>query len=91
LAELLVGDDDAQSGSINHEHVRRRQILVIVYLALNLDLVCLASYNLDVFVAVLEASRDSNALRSLNLVTRKHPDLDAGLSQRVDCLQHVLL
>lgn len=91
LAKLLIGDNDAQCSAIDHQHVRRSQILIIINFFIDSINLCLIRNDLDILVAILQASRNCNALSSLNFVTSEHPYLNSCLSQCIDSFKHILL
>ena len=69
----------------------RGQLLIVLDLPIDLVMLSLSRYDHDLFVSCLESCGDGNTLGSVNLVASKHPDLNASLSQYINCLQHVLL
>lgn len=55
LTELLMSHDYGQRCAINHKHVRRGQILIIVYLFVNSIDLCLIGNHLDILISVLQS------------------------------------
>jgi len=68
-----------------------REVLIVINFAHYLIRISLIRDDLDIFVLVLKTCRDRNTLGCLNLVASEHPNLNASLSQCVNCLEHILL
>ena len=75
LTKLLIRNDNTQGGSINHQHMSRGQVFVVINFFVNpVDLNFICDY-LDIFIPILQSSRYGNALSCLNFVSSEHPNL----------------